>query len=370
MSYALKISGEAVMSGRQDRGVRVLTIGNLWPPASTGGYERVWAAGVDALRAAGHSVDVLTTDAPVPEGVSPGDAVRELRWYWRDGEWLRPSLPEAWRIERHNRAVLDRALSGVDCVVWWAMGGMSLSLIDRVRRAGVPAVGLVGDGWMVYGPQRDRWPRRPRLEGAAHWLFISRYTAEKSGVPDGDLAYPGVDPARFAFAAPPADWGGRLAFVGRIDPTKGLGTAVAALDELEDVTLSVNGPGELPVHPRVSRHDGDPHGAYAAADAVVFPSEWAEPWGLVPLEAMSTGRPVIATGVGGSAEYLVDGENCLLFTPGDPAALAACVRRLAGDRELRERLVTAGRETAARYPESGFTDAIVRAVEAAVPAST
>ena len=49
---------------------------------------------------------------------------------------------------------------------------------------------------------------------------------------------------------------------------------------------------------------------YAAADVVVFPVQWNEPWGLVPLEAMSVGRPVVASGTGGSAEYLRDGENC------------------------------------------------------------
>ena len=46
---------------------------------------------------------------------------------------------------------------------------------------------------------------------------------------------------------------------------------------------------------------------------VLFPVRWEEPWGLVPLEAMAVGTPVVASGRGGSAEYLRDGENCLLF---------------------------------------------------------
>lgn len=50
---------------------------------------------------------------------------------------------------------------------------------------------------------------------------------------------------------------------------------------------------------------------YAHADAVVFPSRWDEPFGLVPLEAMTQGTPVVATRRGGSAEYLEDGVNCL-----------------------------------------------------------
>jgi glycosyltransferase involved in cell wall biosynthesis len=107
--------------------------------------------------------------------------------------------------------------------------------------------------------------------------------------------------------------------------------------------------------------------AYAEADAVLFPVIWAEPWGLVPLEAMSVGRPVVATGTGGSGEYLRDGENCLLFEPhDDPGALAAAVRRLSEDEALRRRLREGGFETARSHTERRFNEAIAAAlVEAA-----
>ena len=106
--------------------------------------------------------------------------------------------------------------------------------------------------------------------------------------------------------------------------------------------------------------------AYAAADATLFPVIWEEPWGLVPLESMAVGRPVVATGTGGSGEYLRDGENCLIFSPkDDPSALAAAVRRLAGDAGLRERLRRGGFETAERFTERAFDDAVVDAIEAA-----
>jgi glycosyltransferase involved in cell wall biosynthesis len=105
--------------------------------------------------------------------------------------------------------------------------------------------------------------------------------------------------------------------------------------------------------------------AYDESDAVVFPVRWEEPWGLVPLEAMARGRPVVATGRGGSGEYLRDGGNALLFEAGDERALAACVTRLAGDPELCRRLVAAGLETAPRYTEEQLNAAVLREVEAA-----
>jgi glycosyltransferase involved in cell wall biosynthesis len=88
-------------------------------------------------------------------------------------------------------------------------------------------------------------------------------------------------------------------------------------------------------------------GALAGADVVVFPSVWEEPFGLVPLEAMACGVPVAATAVGGAAEFLADGRNCLTFPPGDPDGLTRVLHRLAGDGALRRRLVDGGRCTAA-----------------------
>jgi D-inositol-3-phosphate glycosyltransferase len=105
--------------------------------------------------------------------------------------------------------------------------------------------------------------------------------------------------------------------------------------------------------------------AYAEADAVLFPVEWDEPWGLVPLEAMGRGRPVVATGRGGSGEYLRDTENCLLFEAGDPQDLASKVRRLAEDPDLRARLRERGFATAAAHSEDAFNAEALRLMQRA-----
>src|SRR5581483_4806079 len=153
--------------------------------------------------------------------------------------------------------------------------------------------------------------------------------------------------------------------------------AIAALEQLSESTLTIDGdgdPGELErlrglaqaVPGRVIFAGRSPREAlpdvYAAADAVVFTVRWAEPYGLVPLEAMAVGRPVIATGLGGSGEFMVDGENCLLVPPDDPGALAAAVKRLADDPALRERLRAGGLDTAARLREESFSERVERAL--------
>jgi glycosyltransferase involved in cell wall biosynthesis len=64
---------------------------------------------------------------------------------------------------------------------------------------------------------------------------------------------------------------------------------------------------------------------------------------------MGVGRPVVATGRGGSGEYLRDGENALLFEADDERALAAQLTRLANDEPLRGRLCANGLETARKH---------------------
>jgi glycosyltransferase involved in cell wall biosynthesis len=114
----------------------------------------------------------------------------------------------------------------------------------------------------------------------------------------------------------------------------------------------VRPPGELP-------------GVYRAADAVVFPVQWDEPWGLVPLEAMAAGRPVLATGLGGSGDYLADGENSVLFAARDATELAAALTAVASDERLRERLREGGFKTAAAHTARDFNARALAEIEAA-----
>jgi len=83
---------------------------------------------------------------------------------------------------------------------------------------------------------------------------------------------------------------------------------------------------------------------YADADVVVYPTIGEEPYGLVPLEAMSSGRPVVASLSGGIAETVVDGITGFTVARGDATELADRVGLLLSSPSLARRLATAGRK--------------------------
>jgi glycosyltransferase involved in cell wall biosynthesis len=385
--------------------MRVLAVGSVYPPHHLGGYEIIWRGAMRHLRREGHLARILTTGYRRPEAAPAAredpDVHRELDWYWRDHEWRALGPLESYRLERRNADILDRHLEEFrpDVMTWWPVGGMSLGLIERARRAGIPSLLFVLDPWLSYGPVHDRWnrmwgrlgpvatladrvsglPTRVDYRAAGRWVFCSaamRAQALGAGLRDADatILSPGIERSFLHAAAEPdpPPWRWRLLYLGRVVEQKGVATAIESLALLPaGATLRILGEGDsgyrrrleqlaarLKVSDQVKFEPPRPReelpSVYREADAIVFPVEWPEPWGLVPLEAMALGRPVVATGRGGSGEYLVDGGNSLIFEPGSPSGLAAALRALAGDAALRERLRQQGYETAARHGEDAF----------------
>lgn len=383
--------------------VRVLAVTNWYPPHHFGGYELSCHDVMVRLAARGHEVHVLCGDTRLLGATDPPDAVHErsvrrtLRLYHDGAALLRPSWLERYRIERHNHRELVMALREVrpDVISIWQLAGASQGLLAAVAESGIPVVLSICDDWLSYGMKLDPWaepfnrgPRRrvagrlaeralgvpcviPDISTVGSFLFVTR-AVESAALERSRwrparraVVWSGIDQEVFSPSdRDPSRWDWRLITTGRFDPRKGFETVIRALPLLPaSATLECWGRGGAAERDRLQKvarsigvDDRVTFGSleraqladrYRASDAMVFPSLWAEPFGLVPIEAMACGVPVVATGVGGSAEFLVDGGNCLLSPPGDAAALAAALEKLADDPALRRRLVDGGLDTAA-----------------------
>ena len=164
-----------------------------------------------------------------------------------------------------------------------------------------------------------------------------------------------------ALEAPPAADAGvpRLLFVGRLTEDKGVLALIDALGRLRELAWTArfvgDGPAGAAAKARAARaglterieFPGAANGAalaaeFEASDAVVVPSLVPESFGLVGVEAMGFGRPVVAFDAGGITEWLADGVTGCLARRGDVADLAAKLARLLEDAALRARFGRAG----------------------------
>jgi glycosyltransferase involved in cell wall biosynthesis len=95
----------------------------------------------------------------------------------------------------------------------------------------------------------------------------------------------------------------------------------------------------------------------------IVPSVWSEPFGLVSLEAMSAGRPVVASRTGGIIDIVADGETGLLVQPGDPSALQQAIERLLADPDLRNRMGQAAQRRFSEFQVSALVPRFERVYE-------
>ncbi len=173
--------------------------------------------------------------------------------------------------------------------------------------------------------------------------------------------------------------GRRVMFAGRLDHTKGLRTLIHAAREVE-AEFVICGDGRqleglrqlaarLGIAERV-RFAGwlEPQALareLTEASVVTVPSLWPEPFGLVGIEALAAGRPVVASATGGICDWLDDGVG-IAVAPGDAGALAGALEELLSDPERRREMGAAGRKLVAeRFSAERHVETLLDAYRAA-----
>jgi glycosyltransferase involved in cell wall biosynthesis len=232
----------------------------------------------------------------------------------------------------------------------WLGGCRAVVTTEHNTRADSPLRSRI---WTAMAPLSDRIVCVSR--SAAQTLADAGIAPDRLTVIDN-----GVDLSRFSSVPRP---GAGVLAVGRLTRQKGFDVLLDAL-RLSPVPTTILGEGEdrgllesravgLPVTLPGWRSDIRP--ALRAAAVLVIPSRW-EGFGLIAVEAMASGVPVIASGVDGLAEVV--GDAGVLVPPEDPVALSAAIRRLLADpdlqADLRQRGLSRARQlsierTVARY---------------------
>jgi glycogen(starch) synthase len=320
-------------------------------------------------------------------------------------------------LELQNNRFLESALDRhrPDLVYVWNMGGLSKSMLTTLERSRVPVVFYLSDHWIARGLAADVWMnwwngpamgakkavRKVVRVSGFRWLLdrfapttsphklkfrriyfcskaLRKLTASAGfDVMHGAVIYCPVDTKRFTGEVKPKEQPCKnLLWVGRLAEDKGIFTALKAMKALPadlDVRLNVFGGGDAPYVAELRRYVEEnklpvdfkraamhemPE-VYRTHDALLFTSEWAEPFALTPLEAMASGLPVIGTTTGGSRELFRDRDNALTYNAGQPDELAERIQRLVRNSEMRARIAATGQmEVRANYDEPLIVDQI------------
>jgi glycosyltransferase involved in cell wall biosynthesis len=393
--------------------MRVLGVINRFPPAGGGGYGEICADMMRELAARGHDVTLLVGGDRASAGMSPNAGGGERLAVRREldyvlAPWRHPI--SAARAVFNDEDVVSRALTErPDVAIVWHARGLVKPPLRMLHEAGVPVVYMLHDRWVLYeraGSIHVPWSRldaagahafrerlgallAPRLELRAPPIaeegivcFVSRWLQEeherRGWRPRRAQLVPcGVDVERFRDARerpvrnPPL----KMMFAGRMDARKGLQVAINALARTSHpYTLTIAAipddaryerrmralAGQLGVSDRISWLGDVPRsempGLLGRHDVLAYPSTDVEAYSLGLLEALASGIVVVTSAVGGPREYLRDGENAVVTTPGDPDELADALRRLAEDPLLTERIVAGAAQTAESLSLSTVVD--------------
>jgi len=231
---------------------------------------------------------------------------------------------------------------------------------------------------LLYMAQGLMQPALEKLGGRIAVSEAARRTSVEHLGGDAVLVPNGVAIERFAAAEPLPGHpdGATLLFLGRVEePRKGLAVLLEALADVPPpARLLVAGPGRVDVPPEVEGRVellglvSEEHKArlLRSADAVVAPNLGQESFGVVLLEALAAGAPLVASDLEAFRRVLGDEGAAVLVPPDDPRALAAALGDLLADSGLRAELSRRGPRVAARYDWRTVASEVVAVYEAVI----
>ncbi|WP_322486974.1 glycosyltransferase family 4 protein [Chloroflexus sp.] len=362
---------------------------NLTTTTKIGGVESfVWDLARELVKR-GHSVDILGGVGTRRENTGARVFTFPFisRQFWQALPPLRRAYAEAKLLERLTMAIaaLPTLVRGNYQLIHLQKPYDLLPALLARRLSGAKVIlGCHGEDFY----RGDRWLARHVDAAVSCSRFNAQTIAGRYGFTpevvfngiDTDLFHPQPpDPALRARLGVPAT-APLLLFVGRLQPWKGVETAIRALSYIPQAHLIIAGDGEdrarlaaianeLDLNERVQFWGNVSRlqlpALYASVDLLVATSYASETFGIGPVEAQACGLPVVATRFGGFPEVVAEGQTGLLVPPRDPAALAAAVNELLADPGRRAAMAAAAPAWAAQFAWPAVVDrieAVYRAV--------
>jgi phosphatidylinositol alpha-mannosyltransferase len=322
------------------------------------------------LRLRGHDVRILTSSHGL-QRASEGDVIRLGKGFSMPANGSMGTVTVSFRYVSQVRELLERERFDVLHFHEPFVPFLSLVLLRESQSVNVATFHAYG-GWppaFVFGRRplggyADRPHGRIAVSAAARH-FIDRYfPGDYKVIPNG------VDVDRFQRAVPVARWqdGTRnILFVGRFEPRKGLLDLLRAYRILRKtgcecrLLLVGGGPQEREARRYVATRrlrgveflgrvsDDEKAQLFRTADVYVSPATGRESFGIVLLEAMAAGTPIVASDIHGYKGVVRRGREGLLVPPRSPKSIAASVGRLLRDRELAREMSESGRGRAEEF---------------------
>lgn len=313
-----------------------------------------------ALRAHGHPTRVLAPcDGPPPDAwVTPlGNSIPTAA----NGS-VAPLAPDLSAQLRFIRAARDEGFDVLNLHEPLGPGAcMTACVVKPAPLVGTFHAAGVSGAYKALGPLVRRLAGRLDLRCAVSTDAVELASAHLGGT--YEPVYNGIEIPFFAEAEPtPTDGHPTVLFLGRHEERKGLEVLLDALAELpRDVRVWVAGEG--PDTDRlVRRTSGDPRVEWLGrisdaekasrlrgADVYCAPSLRGESFGVVLLEAMAAGTPIVASDLPGYRKVARPDQDAVLVSPGDARALAAGLGHVLGDLALAAALVDSGRQRAEEF---------------------
>jgi len=309
-----------------------------------------------AMRTAGHDVRVLgPCDGPPPDaGVTPlGNSIPLAA----NGS-VAPIAPDVPCVLRTIRAMRDEQFDVVHLHEPLVPGPcMTVALLKNTPLVGTfHAAGVSASYRWARGPLR--W-LASRLDVACAVSEDARKLVDHYLGGDYEMVFNGIEVERFAKATPHPTDRPTILFLGRHEERKGLAVLLDAMARLpSDIRLWVasDGPQTAELQARSASDqriewlgridDVEKAQRLRGADVFCAPSLHGESFGVVLLEAMAAGTPLVATDLPGYRRVARDGMEAILVPPGDADALADALRRVLTDAEVARRMSNAGSERA------------------------